>query len=654
MIRAVTVDLFVGGKSMDKRKILQEAKMLIGVIAFSFVSMTSVDVHANGLGEERENVILLAKNDEKVNNGKGNGKDKKNKQDAEPTAKPEPTPTAKPEPTPTVKPEPTPSDANIVVHKIREQKEDLHIIPDKYNTGAKGTLEKVIAGEYVEGMKLKTSEAGAKGVLDFYYTNQNVSGVILLENYDFSDFDFVTYNEDKANRNIRLIFKNCKFKGVHKGYDNANVTYEFIDCSICWFKGGNAKFERCSFGGSYTDGLVPFQNVEVRDCYFSDMDHPCTTGKIVHTDGTQIYGYAGIDVVNVSYENCRFEIPLIRHADSTATINACIMLQMEYSNANGIAIRDCILNGGGFTIYARGKNDTCSLENILFENIRIGAGKAFGNIYSDVNPNVVFRNMQETDSLYVSSVWKGEDNTHIIVSNDTAVERKLKVYTDCGEYEFVIKAGPSKEGNSIESVLDLPADIDIVIPKKCGYIVCYDETYKAFGRQIRFVNWTDEEVVVEEKSSNEQNQKEAIILDTGACGKNATYTFYDDGTMVIEGEGLVDNYHSLKFPPWTEYMGQIKKVIFMDGITSVGNMMFKNASSLSEVYLPEGILYIGNRSFGGCGSLAMVKLPKSIEAFSPCGFIGTFVQTVYCTEIQKELMIANSVMPVFAQYVIEE
>ena len=40
------------------------------------------------------------------------------------------------------------------------------------------------------------------------------------------------------------------------------------------------------------DGINPFQNVEVTDCFISDFGSTKDTGKEIHSDGTQIYGAA--------------------------------------------------------------------------------------------------------------------------------------------------------------------------------------------------------------------------------------------------------------------------------------------------------------------------------------------------------------------------
>ncbi len=159
---------------------------------------------------------------------------------------------------------------------------------------------------------------------------------------------------DKYNveHKIEVSFKNCKFSHFAGNRKSSNITFKFERCSFYNFYRSDATFNRCKFGKSFNDGLNPFQNVIIKNCFFTDFGSMKSKDAAVHTDGTQIYRWKDIDVKNIVYENCRFEIPLVASAGSKAGVNACIMLQLEFSNAENIKFQDCILNGGGYSIYA--------------------------------------------------------------------------------------------------------------------------------------------------------------------------------------------------------------------------------------------------------------------------------------------------------------
>ena len=71
---------------------------------------------------------------------------------------------------------------------IEPNEYDENIIPDIYNTGAHGTLTKIGINETVGDLYYHSgsSNGGTIRVLDFYYRNKDISGTILIENFDFS------------------------------------------------------------------------------------------------------------------------------------------------------------------------------------------------------------------------------------------------------------------------------------------------------------------------------------------------------------------------------------------------------------------------------------------------------------------------------------
>lgn len=76
------------------------------------------------------------------------------------------------------------------------------------------------------------------------------------------------------------------------------------------------------------------------------------------------------------------------------------------------------------------------------------------------------------------------------------------------------------------------------------------------------------------------------IVDSGVCGaegENLIWTLYDDGELVISGEGEMDWYYvNLNgeddflevLPPWYGYYNQIKMITLEEGVTSIGNHAF--------------------------------------------------------------------------------
>ena len=529
--------------------------------------------------------------------------------------------------------------------KVDYNSYDTNEIPDKYNTGTTGELTTIEMGALVNGVQMSAGDNSTVNVFDFFYRNTDLSGTITFENMDFSQYPVALRNADKVDREIHLIFKNCKFTKFAMPQATTSISCEFTNCTFNSCSGSNAEFNYCQFGQTYSDGLVPFQNVEVNNCLFYDFTSVIATGGELHIDGTQIYGKAGIDVTNVSYNGCRFEVPPIENKKSTAYVNACIMLQMEYSNADDVSFNDCIVNGGGYTIYARAINDY-ALTDITFDNIQFGCTSSYGYVYPDVSQGVTFSNISNTDSLYIGSVWKDEEgDMHLSVTNDTNQDRELTVIMGEVTYTKIIPACPTKaEFSDSTTYSSMPFDMDIEIPYDVDYYVCYDTTTEGFAKQIRFVNYGDEDVYLDESDAKSLFSNEAEIVTTGSCGKNVTYTLTSDGVLTLSGEGETYSYHSGKPAPWSDYKSQITEIRVEESVTTLGSQIFSGCNGAQSVSLPEGLTSIGSRAFAGCTCLLEVTLPNTISSIGDYAFNSALLNTVYFNgteEAWSEVQVGN-------------
>lgn len=544
---------------------------------------------------------------------------------------------------------------------------DIRVIPDKYNTGCQGNLTKITGSMTVGGIELKESN-GTIGI-DFFYRNTEASGTYVIENMDFSGFN-VSYNSESkvSGKKINIVFNNCKFSAVTTTMRAASdvFTYTYNNCTIRKFNGSNSTFNRCKFGDSYSDCIVPFSNVTVNDCYLSNLASDDPNGNGTHSDGTQMYGHADSMVQNVTFSHCRFEIPAVKSTKSTAAVNACIMLSLEYNNANNLKFEDCLVNGGGYSIYCGRKNPEYWMKNVYFTNIKIGAAKLFGNIYPTPDENAVFTNVGDQDSLYVSSVWNDGSKTHVIVSNDTDTERTLRVVTGSTTKDFKIEAcagGKALRYDIVDKPFsEFPFDIDITVDGAADYVLCYDVT-DGKEKQIRYVSFSGTPVDIggqagesgQPGQTEEQEPEEEIIqivepvqyqggmvqigdqgaviqekpisgtpayITEGSCGTAITYRLDQNGTLTIEGKGAMDNYHSEKLPPWSAYSDRITSVKICEGVTNVGSAAFKGFKNITSVELPKTVTVISSNAFSGCKELQNISFYNSVKTIEKYAFNG--------------------------------
>ena len=530
---------------------------------------------------------------------------------------------------------------------VESQPADTKVIPDKYNTGAKGTLTKFVDKSDQYGLFALMGKQNGKdqpvmikrsdikddqgNVIDHTYNfsfmnkdNQKLSGEIVFENIDFTGFILQALQEDLITSDLILTFKNCKIDVFSRSYEGDNkLTCKFYSCNIRRYVGPNAGFYNCAFGGSVDDPIHPLKNVEIIDSYFSDMNFADNTGT--HIDAIQIFGgkRTGADADNIKLSNCRFELPQIYFDNSSSYINACLMVQLEFGNAHNIRIEDCYVNGGGYTIYAQTKDKI--LENVNFKNIHVGAAHIFGAVYPNIDKNVRFEELNSTDTLYVSSVYKSGGKTCLSVSNDTNHERKLLVVTDKGEYNFTVKAGPdvkSLQARNFKSFSDLPVDIIETIDADCSYLVCFDVTVPNNPKQIRFVNYTGDQVTLDKKY---YGYDYSTVIAEGSCGHikhrdTVKYTLTADYVLTVYGEGVMGNFGDGYECPWLEYSDLIRKVVIKKGVTNVGTNTFKNSFNVKTVVLEEGVTRIEGRAFENCTTLEKVYAASSFEFIADNAF----------------------------------
>lgn len=529
---------------------------------------------------------------------------------------------------------------------VVEGARDTMIIPDKYNSGCNENkiVNKVSAEGQYGGLNFKVGSGGTVLAVDFVYGNRDAASHTVIRDMDFSAYMIEFRKGNTISSRKEIIFENCKFNSVRTDDEPGAVEYVFKNCTLTYFSGSNASFSDCYFGGTGGDALNPAQNVEVKDCYIADLARARNT--VVHIDGTQIFGRDGLDAKDIVFKNCRMEIPNIKQSGSSSGcyVNACFMVQLERSNADNLLFEDCIINGGGYSIYAWSKSAKYTLNNVVFRNIQVGNAHEFGNIYPTSAATVRYDNVYSTEKLYVASVWKESgDKIHLSVSNDTAEERVLIVVTENGKQEYKIPACPKASTVAIDTDFnEMPFDIDIEVTGS-KWVVCYDG-YESADQQIRFVNWSGENVY-RKKSAQAEN---SILIDTaekeelgnesvsgadtaeaeGICGKNLTYVLDSEGVLTISGNGEMYNYNSINQAPWKDYRSSIKKVLIDEGVTSIGEQAFWNCKSLEEAILPESLQVIGKNSFYLCASLKEISLQDNISVIGNMAFCGTALSTI--------------------------
>lgn len=158
-----------------------------------------------------------------------------------------------------------------------------------------------------------------------------------------------------------------------------------------------------------------------------------------------------------------------------------------------------------------------------------------------------------------------------------------------------------------------------------------------------------------------------IILYSGTCGSDASWTINDAGVLRIFGTGAMTQFSNYSSVPWYAHRSLVTSVVVEEGITSIGcysfwecvNMVevtfpetltlisydtFQTCTSLTGVIIPDSVTMVAARAFCGCTALATVTLGKNLKtigqsAFDSCAFtsitIPASVTTINSFAFQK-------------------
>lgn len=119
-----------------------------------------------------------------------------------------------------------------------------------------------------------------------------------------------------------------------------------------------------------------------------------------------------------------------------------------------------------------------------------------------------------------------------------------------------------------------------------------------------------------EESRTDADEDSRKIIDSGDVNANIKWTLYDDGELVIEGNGDID------YSYWGYYKDDIKSAVIKNGITSIGDHAFNGCKSLKNIQIPESVTNIGNYVFAYCESLESIEIPKSVTSIGQRVFYG--------------------------------
>ena len=389
------------------------------------------------------------------------------------------------------------------------------------------------------------------------------------------------------------VISNCSFSGLVTGYVPYDRRFNYY----------NHYYNHNEYYG--LGGFVSFNYGTINNSYF--------LGKLDVEEGNTVGGFVGVNDSEIS--NCLFQgdiyvddLHFYRTSVNTNKISGLVGYNTSNGNINhSAAITDLIFaytsSYAGGTAYAfaspTGTQTECSCQNrsIVFYASYLEWGEC-----KTVN--------QELDGSGYSEI----QHSHSYVFTEKTDENCTEdgggniVCDDCGEtVSFIIP----KYGHNYITTEVLPTyDSQGYIEHKCTH--CGDIYYTDIIEPYKDV--------------------------TGSCGNSCTYSFDEDGTLIISGSGAMTNYKitdytsgkELANTPWYAYRKIIKKVIIEDGITSIGNTAFFNFINLTEVNCPDTLTTIGEDAFRNCTAITTPPIFDNVTtigngAFMDCSGITSII-----------------------------
>ena len=116
---------------------------------------------------------------------------------------------------------------------------------------------------------------------------------------------------------------------------------------------------------------------------------------------------------------------------------------------------------------------------------------------------------------------------------------------------------------------------------------------------------------------------------SGACGNNLIWTLNrDTGALTVSGSGAMndgwynDGTHQIEDIPWYPYLDEIVTVTICHGVTSIGDMAFRNCTSLTGLSIAGSVTSIGGEAFYGCTALEEISIPYGVTSIGIAAFSG--------------------------------
>ena len=415
----------------------------------------------------------------------------------------------------------------------------------------------------------------------------------------------------------------------NSGIDYANFcgTYDgqgYTVSGITVTRNGNTTADKYVglFGNLWTPGIV--QNVVLASSSFTGYE---SVGGIVGYNKGGTVENCSVEssvTINAGYDEALYLGGIVGD-NLYGKVIGCISAAVVSSNGKN----NCKYYGG-----IVGENDfEATVKNCLYTGSNVEAVSYKGAIVGkDYSNNGIFSNNYYTSislgginsadqdgARRARTVTLGDDVT--LVGDETAYDVSGLTAIGTGNYALSYNDG---NATTLYSGKDQTLKLSYTGTVPTGYVVTYSATAGTLSGNTLTMLASNVTVTA------------TLIQVSGTCGKtsndNVNWEVTDtdgDGSydkLTISGNGEMADYNSLSARPWHNYRNNITSVVIESGVTSIGEVAFKECTGLTTVTFVANsqLAYIAANAFYGCNNTGFtsIEIPASVTYIDKGAFLG--------------------------------
>lgn len=116
---------------------------------------------------------------------------------------------------------------------------------------------------------------------------------------------------------------------------------------------------------------------------------------------------------------------------------------------------------------------------------------------------------------------------------------------------------------------------------------------------------TEGELMTESGQGEEEDQQ------WKNCGKDLQEVYWkmdEHGTLILKGNGEMEDWTSEQEVPWSTFRSEIKAVQIEEGVLSIGAYAFYGCDRVQQIEIPESVSMIGAFAFFGCSGMSSIRI----------------------------------------------